>query len=180
MQPKVAETFMTAYCDVQPNIAESGMDMEFGSIAREIHIDASPEVVFEVVSRPEHIREWWSANAQFEPVAGAVGELVWDNGETPRSNVVPITVVDAEPPRLFSFRWAYSADEIVAPVDSLLVTFELAPSGEGTVLRLTETGFREQGWEAAVLEAHYQDHSNGWDTFVPRIATYVTRLVASS
>ena len=29
--------------------------MEYGSIEREIHVDASPEVVFEVVSRPEHI-----------------------------------------------------------------------------------------------------------------------------
>jgi uncharacterized protein YndB with AHSA1/START domain len=31
--------------------------MEYGSIEREIHVDASPEVVFEVVSSPEHISE---------------------------------------------------------------------------------------------------------------------------
>ena len=31
--------------------------MEYGSIDREIYVDASPEVVFEVVSRPEHLRE---------------------------------------------------------------------------------------------------------------------------
>jgi uncharacterized protein YndB with AHSA1/START domain len=168
------------YRDVQPNVAESGKSMEFGSIEREIHIDASPEVVFEVISSPGHIREWWYAKAQFEPVAGATGELAWDDGETPRAHVVPITVVDAEPPRLFSFRWAYSADEVVAPANSLLVTFELVPSGEGTVLRLTETGFREQGWEAAVLEAQYQEHCIGWDTYVPRIGEYVTRLVSTS
>ena len=34
--------------------------MEYGSIEREIHVDASPEVVFEVVSRPEHIAQWWT------------------------------------------------------------------------------------------------------------------------
>ena len=33
--------------------------MEYGVIEREIHIDASPEVVFEVVSSPEHVKQWW-------------------------------------------------------------------------------------------------------------------------
>ena len=39
-----------------------GTGMEFGSIERELHIEASPEVVFEVLSSPEHIRDWWSAS----------------------------------------------------------------------------------------------------------------------
>ena len=49
--------------------------MEYASIEREIHVDASPEVVFEVVSSPEHISEWWSDAADFETTPGAVGEL---------------------------------------------------------------------------------------------------------
>ena len=44
--------------------------MEFGSIEREIHIDASPEVVFEVISQPEHVREWWPDEATFEAAPG--------------------------------------------------------------------------------------------------------------
>ena len=47
------------------------------------------------------------------------------------------------------------------------------------MLRLTETGFREMGWEVAVLEETYRDHVNGWDTFVPRIGTYVIQLVSA-
>ncbi|NYH84162.1 hypothetical protein SAMN05421678_11762 [Actinopolymorpha cephalotaxi] len=31
--------------------------MEFGSIEREIHIDATPEVVYAVITRPEHIAQ---------------------------------------------------------------------------------------------------------------------------
>ena len=42
--------------------------------------------------------------------------------------------------------------------NSLLVTFELTARGGGTLLRMTETGFREMGWEVAVLEEQYQDH----------------------
>jgi hypothetical protein len=65
---------------------------------------------------------------------------------------------------------------VATATNSLLVTFELVPSGGGTVLRLTETGFREMGWEVAVLEEAYKEHSVGWDTFVPRIGEYVIKL----
>ena len=61
----------------------------------------------------------------------------------------------------------------------MLVTFELSPSGGGTVLRLTETGFRERGWEIAVLEEAYKDHVHGWDFYLPRIAELATRQASS-
>ncbi len=154
--------------------------MEFGSIERDIHIDASPEVVFEVVSSPEHIREWWNgADTDLSPVPGAVGEIAWGRN-TADPHIEQFTVVDAQPPRLFSFRWVYEGAAEATAANSLLVTFELVPSGTGTSLRLTETGFREKGWEAAVLEAAYADHVNGWDVFVPSIGDYVSRLVSTA
>ncbi len=153
--------------------------MEYASIEREIHIDAPPEVVFEVISQPQHIREWWSAETDLEPTPGASGELVWADGDNPRGMVVPITVVVSEPPRVFTFRWTHPAGERPVDGNSLLVTFELVPSGSGTLLRLTETGFRERGWEIAVLEQQYQEHVSGWDVFVPRIAAHAEGLVSA-
>ena len=48
--------------------------MEYGSIEREIYVEASPEVVFEVVSSPEHLREWWPDEAALsDPVPGSDG-----------------------------------------------------------------------------------------------------------
>jgi len=32
-------------------------------------------VVFEVISRPEHIREWWYAESDVQPTPGATGEF---------------------------------------------------------------------------------------------------------
>jgi uncharacterized protein YndB with AHSA1/START domain len=90
-----------------------------------------------------------------------------------------MTVVAVEPPRLFTFRWTHPAGEAAIDGNSLLVTFELVPSGSGTLLRLTETGFRERGWEIAVLEQQYHEHVVGWDTYVPRIGTYAAGLVSS-
>ncbi len=91
--------------------------------------------------------------------------------------VVAIAVVDARPPRTFSFRWTQPADAVAAEGNSLLVTFDLTPSGGGTLLKMTETGFREMGWEAAVLEHQYQEHLTGWEFYLPRIAPYVARQV---
>src|SRR5688572_31634040 len=150
---------------------EASMNLEYGSIEREIYVEASPEVAFEVVSSPEHISQWWSDQADFQARPGAVGELVW--GE--RAMVAPMKVVEAVPPRLFSFRWVYVDDS----ANSLLVTFELTPSGTGTRIRMTETGFREMGWEAAKLEAEYRDHVEGWDLYIPRLGEYVARLVST-
>ena len=153
--------------------------MEYGTIEREFHVDASPEVVFDVISSPVHIREWWDAETDLEPAPGATGELVWADETNDRAHVSPITVVDAQPPRLFSFRWVYPDDTAAAPDNSLLVTFTLSPSNSGTVVRMTEGGFREKGWEVAVLEEQYNEHVTGWDLFLPRMAQYLERLVSA-
>jgi uncharacterized protein YndB with AHSA1/START domain len=132
-----------------------------------------------VISSPEHIREWWNgAETDLSPTPGAVAEIAWGR-DTPDPHIERLTVVDAEPSRLFSFRWVYEGAAVATPTNSLLVTFELVPSGAGTVVRVTETGFREKGWEAAVLEAAYADHVNGWDIFVPSLADYVAQLVST-
>ena len=151
--------------------------MELGSIEREIFIDASPEVVFDVVSSPEHVREWWPDDARYEVRPGAEGEVVFGDCDA-GGVVVSFSVLEVEPPRTFSFRWTHPAGEQAAAGNSLLVTFDLAPSGAGTVLKMTETGFRERGWEAAELEQQYREHVTGWDHFLPRIAPYVASLAA--
>jgi uncharacterized protein YndB with AHSA1/START domain len=153
--------------------------MEYGSIEREIQVEAAPEVVYEVVSRPEHLREWWPDEVELEPVAGATGVVTFGETGSPDAHVVPLTVVEADPPRRFAFRWGYDEGVAATATNSLLVTFDMVPSAAGTLLRLTETGFREKGWEAAVLEETYRDHATGWDYYLPRCGAYVVRLVSA-
>ncbi|WP_117212857.1 SRPBCC domain-containing protein [Allorhizocola rhizosphaerae] len=147
--------------------------MEFGGIEREIHVEATPDVVYEVISTPEHLREWWPDEAELDPVPGATGVISF--GDT---KVMPLTVMEADPPRRLSFRWAYDRGEVATPANSLLVTFELIPSGSGTLLRFTETGFRERGWEAAALQERYRVHATRWDHLLPRLVGYLDRPVS--
>jgi uncharacterized protein YndB with AHSA1/START domain len=154
--------------------------MEFGSIEREIRIDAAPETVFDVVSSPRHVAQWWPDEANYasaEP--GSAGEIVFLQHGGERA-VVRFEVVDAVPPRLFSFRWTHPEGERPRADNSFLVTFELEPVEDGTLLRMTETGFRERGWALAELEATYRDHSTGWDYHLARLAPYVATHVAGA
>ena len=153
--------------------------MEYGAIEREIHIDATPEVVYEVITKPEHIARWWGFDASFLAIPGGVGRMTRRRRDGRGAVVVPIFVVETDPPRRFVFRWIQPEGEPATPQNSLLVTFELAPANGGTRLRLTEAGFREIGWEAAQLEACYRDHSAGWDEHLPSLAAYAAGLVGS-
>src|SRR3954452_24315561 len=78
--------------------------MEFSTIEREIHIDAKPETVFEVVSSPGHVKQWWPDDAHYEPVAGSTGTITFGDPDA-GGGVETFTVIEARPPRVFSFRW---------------------------------------------------------------------------
>ena len=150
--------------------------MEYGKIEREIEIDASPATVFEVITSPEHLKEWWPDEAVVEPTPGATGELVFGDRSSAGAHVPKLIVVEAVPPRLFSFRWTHPEDEDAREGNSLLVTFELTARGDGTLLRMTESGFREMGWEVATLEQQYREHGEGWDFYLPRLVDYAATV----
>ncbi len=149
--------------------------MKHASIEREIRIDATPDVVYKVISTPEHLREWWPDEAEFTPAPGATGHITF--GDT---KVVPLTVIEADPPRRFVFRWVHEEGEAATSANSFLVTFDLVPSGTGTLLRFRETGFTEKLSDPAEREEQYNDHVTGWDHFLPRLVGYVDRLVSTA
>ncbi len=145
--------------------------MELGTIEREIYIEASPEVVFDVVSSPAHVERWWPDEAHYEPAPGSVGKIVFGH-RNGGGAVASFTVIDVRPPRSFSFRWTHPEGEPAKPGN----TFELTPTGGGTLLKMTESGFRGMGWEIAVLENQYHEHITAWDYFLPRLVSYAARL----
>ena len=112
----------------------------------------SPEIVFEVVSSPDHLKEWWPDDARYEPTPGSAGEIVFGDRDAGGA-VVPFTVVDARPPRTFSFRWTHPADEVAAEGNSLLALFSSALIGIATLLLVPEIKFAGRGkLKPALLE----------------------------
>jgi uncharacterized protein YndB with AHSA1/START domain len=112
-------------------------------IERHVLIAAPPEVVWEVVTEPEHMSQWLS-EAAFEAKPGANGTIF----------TYDIRIEEVEPPRRFSFTW-----------DGLLVSFTLTPEEGGTRLSLVESGF-------AGRDAKRTEHEGGWTTFLRQLREY--------
>ena len=153
---------------------------ELGKIERSIEIDASRETVYEVITSPMHLREWWPDEALFEAKPGATGHLVFGDRASGEANIPNITIVALDPPRRFTFRWVYPDDEVASEANSLYVVFELDDLGGRTLLRMTETGFREKGWEVAMLEEQFRLHQVGWDHHLARLAAYAPTATVPS
>lgn len=154
--------------------------MSYERIERELHIEAAPEVVFSVISRPEHMKQWWPDEAEFAPVPGATGAISFDGEEPGQIHVFGLTLVDVDPPRRFSFRWCYPEGRTANPENSLLVTFELTPEGTGTRVRMIEAGFRDQGRTDDEIVEQYEAHEEGWARHLPRLAPCVDALASRS
>jgi uncharacterized protein YndB with AHSA1/START domain len=147
------------------------------SVEREILIEASPEVVWGVITEPEQITRWFSDEAEVERRVGADGTLTWRPGGRGAAKrvdtVVAIRVVDAEPFRRFSFRWNHPKG--LAPDDrnSALVEFHLVEEGDGTRLRVVESGIEAVARDEEDRARYREEHERGWERHLGELREYV-------
>jgi uncharacterized protein YndB with AHSA1/START domain len=147
------------------------------SVEREILIEASPEVVWSVITEPEQISRWFSDEAVLEASAGTEGVLTWRRGGRGGSKesdlVVPIRVVDAEPFRRFSFRWNHPADAAPDQGNSALVEFSLTEEAHGTRLRVIESGIGAVTHDEEGQDRYREDHAQGWERHLGELLDHV-------
>ena len=136
-------------------------------IEREVLIDAPMEVVWQVVTAPEHIRGWFSDEAEVELRVGGAGRLKFKSGDSYQLQVEAV-----EPPRRFAFRWVQPEGSVARAGNSMLVEFILEPEAAGTRLRVVESGFDALDWSDARKQAYADDHSRGWHTIIGRLRDY--------
>ena len=99
-------------------------------IEREVLIEAPLEVVWTVLTDPEHIGGWFGDSAEIDLRPGGEAVLTWDKYGS------ALAVVErVEPPHVFSFRWARPLGAAPREGNSTLVEFSLSAEGEGTRLR---------------------------------------------
>jgi uncharacterized protein YndB with AHSA1/START domain len=132
------------------------------TIERDIEIEAPMEVVWHTITEPGQIRNWLSDVVELEARPGAVGTLTF-RAATDDPLVVDITVVDAEQPHRFSFRWCYPPGEHATVDNSTLVTFTLTAAGDArTLLRVVESGLDQLDWPDADKQKFVDQHQHGW------------------
>ena len=78
-------------------------------------------------------------------------------------NIVGITVVAADRPHRFSYRWVYPPGERATEANSTLVTFTLVADGdERTRLRVVETGLDQMDMADDEKHKFLEQHRHGW------------------
>jgi uncharacterized protein YndB with AHSA1/START domain len=144
-------------------------------IEREILIDAPLDVVWAVVTEPQHVGTWFSDSAKIDLRSGGEGTLTWREHGTVR-----VRVERVEPPHSFSFRWARPMGVEPAEGNSTLVEFSLSADGEGTRLRVVESGFPDLELAEAERARYAEENEQGWNLELGELREYVSKLVGAS
>jgi uncharacterized protein YndB with AHSA1/START domain len=144
-------------------------------IEREIVIDAPLDVVWAVVTEPEHVAGWFSDVAEIDLRPGGEARFTWhDHGDT-------LAVVEkVEPPHLFALRWIRSIHEGVSEQNNTLVEFTLSAVGDGTRLRVVESGFRDLDWPEQEKENYAEGNRKGWEIELGELREYVSSRLGES
>ena len=109
------------------------------------------------------------------------GWLAHVPGRHGRPHVVGITVVAADRPHRFSYRWVYPPGERATEANSTLVTFTLAADGdERTRLRVVETGLDQMDMADDEKQKFLEQHRHGWQVQGDRLRDLFAAGHASS
>ncbi|MER7050134.1 SRPBCC family protein [Streptomyces jumonjinensis] len=144
-------------------------------IEKEITIAAPVEQVWAVLTEPEHVGSWFGQGEPTPVDLRPGGTMLLDHGAYGQ---FPTTIVAVDPPYRLSYRWASAhPGEQAVEGNSTLVEFTLTREGEGTRLRVTESGFAALTIpEDRKDTASYESHEGGWADQVVNIKTYAERL----
>ena len=139
-------------------------------IEREIVIDAPVEVVWAVVTEPEHISGWFGDAVEIELRPGGKAVLHFSGHGSFDGCVERV-----EPPHFFSLRWALDSGARLAEDNSTLVEFSLRAEGDSTRLIVVESGFRDVAGPEDEKQRHVDSHRRGWETELGELVEYVAQ-----
>ena len=135
-------------------MTESSADSRTVVVEREF--PHPPEKIWRALTQPHLIEEWLMKN-DFKPALGHRFNLRGEWG-----GVLDCEVLAIEPNKTLSYTWNFAHDDAALDLRSV-VTFTLAPSGTGTLLRMEQTGFRPDQKQA------FGGAKAGWQQFLTKL-----------
>jgi uncharacterized protein YndB with AHSA1/START domain len=149
-------------------------------VEREILIDAPPDVVWSVITEPEHVSRWFSDSAAVDLRPGGELILTWDEHGS-----VVWRVERVDPPHFVSYHWLRAVQDLSGGAElpesnSTLVEFSLAEEGEGTRLRVVESGFPKLAGSVEENAKDAEEHRSGWELELGELRDYVSTHVQRS
>ena len=147
-------------------------DAEMDRIDRTIEVDASQDRVWHALTTAEDLAAWFRVTVEGEIAPGAD---VWMTSQYPghEGTRFLVHIVEMTPPRRFAWEWHPGAGDPAVDYSReprTTVTFTLEPSGRGTRLTVSETGFN--GISLTRRAKVFADNSGGWTEVVAWIKQY--------
>jgi uncharacterized protein YndB with AHSA1/START domain len=128
------------------------------SLEKELFIKASPERVFQALTRKEDLERWFLVKAEIDLCPGGAVRFEWGSGIV---EVGKIAVL--EPPHRLSYTW-----EALEPSPTM-ISFELTAENDGTLLRLIHTGIGEgEDWDN-----YYSSVNGGWNEHLKDLTAWL-------
>ncbi len=94
-------------------------------VRREVVLPSSPDEVWEALTEPERLEQWFANDVELDTHPGGAGVFRWENGEERRA-----CVQEVDPERRLVLRWDDDGGEVV---------FTLQPVARGTRLVVVES-----------------------------------------
>jgi uncharacterized protein YndB with AHSA1/START domain len=140
-------------------------------IERETLIKAPIDVVWAVLTEPEHVAGWFSDSAEIDLHPGGDATFTWEDGPA------RAWVERVEPPRALAYRWVRSVGEEQRRDNSTLVEFTLTEEGDHTRLRVVESGFPELDWPEDKKARYADENTQGWRLELDELREYISKHV---
>ncbi len=144
-------------------------------IERETVIDAPVDRVWQLITEAEHVGRWFGdAGAEIDLRPGGEMVIRWTGHGASRGRVVAV-----EPQTRFSYRWAPFKDpggEEPVEGNSTLVEFTLQPEGDGTRLRVVESGFSSLATSQEQRAENVRSNTGGWQREIDELREYATEV----
>ncbi len=143
------------------------------TIVRDIMVAAPVERVWDVLTDPEHVASWFGERAEIDPRPGGAAHFEWED-----HGVFRAIVVRFDPPSHFAYRWGNRVGDEPVAGTSTLVEFTLEPAGEGTRLRVVESGFETLNMPDDAQRQAVEENIQGWRSELDELRAYTEQLSA--
>ena len=141
-------------------------------IDRAIEVNATPERVWRVLTTAKDLGAWFQMHVEGELTLGADVWMTTTNPAYAGMRFV-MRIKELTPPRRFVWQWHPGAVDPAIDYSTepwTTVTFTIEPSGNGTRLSMSETGFN--ALSLARRAKAYADNTQGWAEVMVWIQQY--------
>jgi uncharacterized protein YndB with AHSA1/START domain len=138
------------------------------AIVAEVHIAAPPERVFQAMTDPTQLMQWWGQKGRYQHTDCTMDVRIggkWMSagvGADGTPYKVEGEYLAVDPPHALTYTWKPSFQEF----NESTVAWELTPSGQGTLLKMRHYGLSQQAKAR-------KDYANGWPTVLGWMRAYL-------